>query len=233
MAGSLTDIFAAMQNGVVALGNFKQQLTGSFNNISAQLATKAPSSAVLASSTAFVTTIAGNSSAFTLNGASGITNSTNDILLSQASSSQFGAVKVNATTITASAGIISLTVSPITASTSVDVALNNTGTYFDGPSVAQGSSGTWCATGSVVVQDTAGTAQIQCKLWDGTTIIASGDVTTPAANAVATVTLSGFLAAPAGNLRISSKDVTSVNGKILFNQTGNSRDSTITAIRIA
>lgn len=38
MAGSLTDIFAAMQNGVVALGNFKKQLTGSFNNINARLA---------------------------------------------------------------------------------------------------------------------------------------------------------------------------------------------------
>lgn len=38
MAGSLTDIFAAMQNGVVALGNFKRQLIGSFNNISAKFA---------------------------------------------------------------------------------------------------------------------------------------------------------------------------------------------------
>lgn len=38
MAGSLTDIFAAMQNGVVALGNLKKQMIGSFTNISAQLA---------------------------------------------------------------------------------------------------------------------------------------------------------------------------------------------------
>lgn len=37
MANSLTDIFAALQNGVVALSNFSRQMTGSFNNISAQL----------------------------------------------------------------------------------------------------------------------------------------------------------------------------------------------------
>lgn len=37
MANSLTDIFAALQNGVVALSNFARQMTGSFNNILGQL----------------------------------------------------------------------------------------------------------------------------------------------------------------------------------------------------
>lgn len=54
-----------------------------------------------------VSSIAGNTGAFTLNATSGITNSTNDIILSQASSSQFGAVKVDGTTITAASGVIS------------------------------------------------------------------------------------------------------------------------------
>jgi len=238
MAGSITDIFSAMQNGVVALGNFKKQLAGSFNNISTQLATKAPSSAVLASSTAFVASIAGNSGAFTLNGASGITNTVNDILLSQGSTSQFGAVKADGTTVTVAAGVLSApssqaNLSPITKSTSADVLLNNTATFFDGPSVAQGSSGTWFASGSIFVTDTAGAANITVKLWDGTTVIASGNVFLSIANVQTTIALSGFLTSPASNLKISAKDSTSTSGKILFNTTGASNDSTITAIRVA
>jgi hypothetical protein len=54
-----------------------------------------------------VTSIAGNTGAFTLNAASGITNVANDIRLSPASAAQFGAVKPDGTTITAAAGVIS------------------------------------------------------------------------------------------------------------------------------
>lgn len=56
-----------------------------------------------------VSSIAGNTGAFTLNSTSGITNSTNDILCSAGSSSQFGCVKVDGSTIGATAGVISWT----------------------------------------------------------------------------------------------------------------------------
>jgi len=113
-----------------------------------------------------------------------------------------------------------------------DVALNNTSNYFDGPSVAQGSTGTWFASGSVVLTDTVGSGNILCKLWDGTTVIASGDGNPQSANTLATVSLSGFLATPAGNLRISCRDTSSTSGLIKFNATNNSKDSTISAFRI-
>ena len=54
-----------------------------------------------------VSSIAGNTGAFTLNGTSGLTNSTNDIRCSAGSSSQFGCVKVDNTRIVANAGVIS------------------------------------------------------------------------------------------------------------------------------
>lgn len=117
-------------------------------------------------------------------------------------------------------------------SLSGDVSLNNTGTYFDGPSVAQGSSGTWFASGTVTVVDTAGSNNIYCKLWDGTSLLSSAGVTIAGANDNTTISLSGFLATPAGNLRISCKDAGSTSGKILFNLSGNSKDSTITAFRV-
>lgn len=119
----------------------------------------------------------------------------------------------------------------ISASLGADVLLNNVAAFFDGPSVAQGSTGTWCATGNVTVNDTVG-AIFNVILWDGTSVIASGQAASSVANEPQVVTLSGCSVNPAGNLRISVKDVTSTGGKIFFNATGQSKDSTITAYRI-
>jgi hypothetical protein len=113
-----------------------------------------------------------------------------------------------------------------------DVSLNNTANYFDGPSMAQGTSGAWFASGQVTVIDTAGGANIYCKLWDGTTTIASGAANIGVANGYISIALSGTLVTPAGNLRISCKDITSTSGKIQFNHTGNSADSSIYGHRI-
>jgi hypothetical protein len=122
---------------------------------------------------------------------------------------------------------------PITNSLTGDVALNNTANYFAGPTVAQGSTGTWFASGTVTVLDTAGAAGFFAKLWDGTTVIASCAYTTGGANFNGGIVLSGFITSPAGNLRIDVRDITSTSGVIKANQTSNgNKDSTITAYRI-
>jgi hypothetical protein len=141
----------------------------------------------------------------------------------QAASIQAASIVLTGTIIGTSAML-----SPITNSLGADVLLNNTANYFDGPSIAQGASGTWFVSATVSVSD-AGGATYFAKLWDGTTIIASAQ---GPLNVSASLALSGFITAPAGNLRISVRDPTTVNGKILFNASGNSKDSTITAIRI-
>jgi hypothetical protein len=122
---------------------------------------------------------------------------------------------------------------PISNSLGADVSMNNTANYFDGPSVAQGSIGTWYASGTVTVLDTfAGASDIFCKLWDGTTVIASAYLNTPGSSNGSAMSLSGVLAVPAGNLRISCRDNTRTTGVIKFNSTGNSKDSTLTAYRL-
>jgi hypothetical protein len=123
--------------------------------------------------------------------------------------------------------------SPMSTSLGADVSLNNTANFFDGPSIAQGTSGTWFASGKVTINDTAGSALFTVKLWDGTTVIDSAQTNTNAASGITTVTLSGYLASPASNIKISVKDVTSASGKILFNSSSSSKDSTITVIRVA
>ena len=119
----------------------------------------------------------------------------------------------------------------ITNSLGADVLLNNTANYFDGPSVAQGTSGTWWASGTVTLNDTAGNANFLCKLWDGTTVIASAE-DTKTTSQFGVIALSGYLASPAANIRISCKDGSLTSGKILFNATGNSKDSTLSVHRI-
>lgn len=116
-----------------------------------------------------------------------------------------------------------------------DVSLSNPAAYFTGPTVAQGTAGTWFASGTVTVRDTSsGNAQINVKLWDGTTLIASATQNTQAnVNSPITISLSGVITNPAGNIRMDVQDSTSGSGLILWNYSGGTgKDSTVTAVRI-
>lgn len=121
---------------------------------------------------------------------------------------------------------------PIIESLGANISLASESVYYDGPSVAQGTTGTWFAAGTVTLTDTAGAATFNAKLWDGTTVIASARVETNGANDVKTISLSGYLANPQGNLRITVEDASSTSGEILYNASGSGKDSTITAIRV-
>jgi hypothetical protein len=112
-----------------------------------------------------------------------------------------------------------------------DVSITDTTNYFDGPVVAQGSTGTWFVSGTVTLVDT-GVAFFICKLWDGTTLIATAPPQGTVANTPVTVSLSGSLASPAGNLRISCRNASATSGKIKASSSGLGKDSTITAFRI-
>ena len=119
---------------------------------------------------------------------------------------------------------------PITNSLGADVTMTSSNTYYTGPTVAQGSTGTWFASGQVTVTGTNGDA-IVAKLWDGTTVIASAYIGNSGVHN--SIALSGFIASPAGNLRISVSNNTSGGHKIVYNDSGTGLDSTISAFRIA
>lgn len=124
--------------------------------------------------------------------------------------------------------------SQITNSLAADVNLSNAALYFTGPTVAQGTTGTWFASGAVTLFDSAGGNTTFCKLWDGTTVIASGVtvVNFSGSGTYNMMALSGYLANPAGNIRISCRDTGSTTGLIISNQSGNSKDSTLSAFRV-
>ena len=123
-------------------------------------------------------------------------------------------------------------ISSMTSSLGADVNLTTTTIYFDGPSIAQGTSGTWFVSGTVTVNDPGGEFQGYAKLWDGTTVMASAAIECGAGSQKGDCfSLSGVITSPAGNIRISVRGLTTANGIIKFNQSGNSKDSTITGIR--
>lgn len=131
---------------------------------------------------------------------------------------------------------LTIALTKITASLGADVNMNNTALYFTGPSIAQGATGTWFVSGTVSVGG-AGVNQgdvFNVRLWDGTTVIASTQVTYegPGGSQVKSASLSGYLVNPVGDIRISVNSATRTN-LILFNASGNSMDSTISAFRIA
>lgn len=127
------------------------------------------------------------------------------------------------------------TPSQITAALGANVAMGTTGTYFDGPSIAQGSTGTWFVSGSVTVENTVGGDIVNVKLWDGTTVVASCrmHLVSVSGTYYGVAGLSGYIASPAGNLRISVSPAGRTDGAIAFNASGNSKDSVISAFRIA
>jgi len=111
-----------------------------------------------------------------------------------------------------------------------DVALG-TGAYVDGPKATLGT-GLWFVTGNVELIDTSVLANIFCKMWDGTTVIASASERVQNTAGGVSVTMSGFITNPAGDVRISCISSAGTS-KILFNQSGNSKDSMINAVRLA
>lgn len=139
---------------------------------------------------------------------------------------------------TPSAGVLTnctgVTLPKFTNSLGGNVTLTTINVFVDGPSVAQGTSGTWFASGSVVLKDSAGAASLVAKLYDGTTVIDSGFVTSASAAGRVTISLSGYITSPAGNIRIAAANFTnSGTGSMVFNDSTSGKDSTVSAIRIA
>ncbi len=114
-----------------------------------------------------------------------------------------------------------------------DVSMTTT-SFFDGPSVSQGTSGGFLASGAVTVLAGANTSSVIAKLWDGTTVIASGNYTIVASGA-GIFSLSGLITAPVGNIKISvARQAGIANTTIKANSSGiGNTDSTLTVVRLA
>ncbi len=112
-----------------------------------------------------------------------------------------------------------------------DVTMGSANTDFTGPSMAQGTTGTWLVVGKITLVDTASNVFI-VKLTDGTTVydtaFTRGNITAPQAPTV----LHAIVTNPAGNMRMLAQN-NGTGGTIKFNASGQSKDSSIYGVRIA
>jgi hypothetical protein len=145
-------------------------------------------------------------------------------------STNFALTQVNST----GAVVLSSALTFTSNSLGADVSIS-TNSFTDGPSVAQGSTGTWFASGSVAMVNgnIVGTPfNFRAVLWDGATVIDSGFIQLSRGQ-TGILSLSGCMVGPAGNLRIGVECVGASQATMAFNASGQSKDCTITAIRIA
>lgn len=119
----------------------------------------------------------------------------------------------------------------LTNSLAAGVAISNVA-FTDGPTVIQGTSGNWFVSGTVTIIPSSNQI-IKVILWDGNNIIASTSANNSAGGPGISISLSlsGFVSNPTGNLRISAQ-LGSGSGTFQANNSGEGKDSTITAIQI-
>ena len=220
----LTNLLAAIQNGVGAANNLTQIVTQATVNSSSLRVQIAGLSTTVGTVTLVNTGSGLTGGPFTAIGTISLLSSVGTV---QSVGSGVGLTGGPITT----TGSLAVSLTTLANSLSSDVALTNTSSYFDGPSVAQGSSGVWFASGTVTFTDTA-TARIRAKLWDGTTIADSAESRVDTAAGNFCMSLSGILTNPSSNIKISVQDNSNTTGKILANATGSAKDSTITVMRI-
>jgi hypothetical protein len=129
---------------------------------------------------------------------------------------------------------VAVSLSELTNALSSNVALGPGPGFFTGPSVAQGGTGTWFASGQVTLGTTNSTGEtVTCKLWDGTTVIAATFQTwTIGFNDEVTLALSGYLASPAGNINIACQGLEGTATTMRFNDSGTGKDSVLSVFRI-
>ena len=101
----------------------------------------------------------------------------------------------------------------------------------DGPFVAQGSTGVWLAMGTVTLESSISGGSAQCKLWDGTTTIASATGRIGAASSDTVMTLTGIISNPVGNIKMTASLGSGI-GNIIVNDSGYGKDSALTVVRI-
>jgi hypothetical protein len=108
----------------------------------------------------------------------------------------------------------------------------NASTFTDGPSAPNGISGTWFAFGTVLLNDTAASNQVLCKLWDGTTVIDGGTFFITAAGTPTKAVMGGNITNPAANIKVSCKSVTTATSQMLGTVLSQPNSSSVSTHRI-
>lgn len=130
--------------------------------------------------------------------------------------------------------ITGVSVGAVSNALGANVSITNTTSYFDGPVSSQGAgTGTFYVIATCAAFNSNAANNYGFRLWDGTTVIASGLAASSAVNQTISMTLAGIITNPAGSIKLSVRNFTNGSGNIQFNGSGDSKDCNITVYRIS
>ena len=135
---------------------------------------------------------------------------------------------------TSATSITGVSVGAVSNALGANVSITNTTSYFDGPVSSQGAAtGTFFVVATCAAFNSNAANNYGFRLWDGTTVIASGLAASSAVNQTISMTLAAIITNPAGSIKMSVRNFTNGSGNIQFNGSGDSKDCNITVYRIA
>lgn len=123
-----------------------------------------------------------------------------------------------------------LALSNVTSTSTGSFTLSSSSAFTDTVFVTQGTTGVWYASGTVTILNSANADQPIAKLWDGTTEIASAQSRINVSTTYISISLSGIITNPAGNIRISGLSLNS--SVVVSTGAAGLKGSVLTAIRI-
>lgn len=136
--------------------------------------------------------------------------------------------------VASSGGNLAIGLTDLTNSLGSDVAMSIANTWYDGPSVAQGVTGTFLVMATITYSSGSQPDQYQLRLTDGTTVFGA----TPVINSVTTsnpfsLSTSGIITNPVGNIKAQGLNTLNGNASMVHNASGQGKDCTINVVRIA
>lgn len=137
----------------------------------------------------------------------------------------------SASTVSRSDHVHQLALTSQAAALSSNVTLTNASTYYDGPSLSL-AAGTWLVTGAVTIGGAAAGTAYTAKLWDGTTVAASGSQTAYGTNNQA-ISVSAIVTLGGATILKISATASATGASMIADAGAGNTASHLRAVRIA
>ncbi len=119
----------------------------------------------------------------------------------------------------------------LTGATSANVAITNTG-FTTAVSLAQGTTGTWLAMGTISFTNVGAAGNFAAQLTDGATLISGAGIQNATASGNASCSLTGIITNPAGNIKLLGTGSGTMLTTVSVAALGSSNATNLTVIRI-
>lgn len=132
-----------------------------------------------------------------------------------------------------SGGSLKLSITTYLGNLSSDVTLTTAGTYYDGPTVSQGTTGKFFFLAQASCKNSTGSSPFAARVTDGTTVFGNSSIVyNTSAGARVPAIAFGIATNPVADLKLQAADLANNGTKMVFNDSGAGHDSYLLVARI-